>query len=105
MTKYTTLSEELNKLPKHRKELIEVRTADIRMEEMTLRHLGEKLGLSQSELVEFLEVEELALSKGKNRPNLELNTLRAVVNALDGTMEIIVRVPNKEPIFLTDDQE
>jgi hypothetical protein len=33
MTKYTTLSEELNKLPKERQELIEARTSQIRLEE------------------------------------------------------------------------
>jgi hypothetical protein len=31
--------------------------------------------------------------------------LRSVVNALGGTIEIIVRVPNKEPILLSDYQE
>ncbi|BAZ85410.1 hypothetical protein [Dolichospermum compactum] len=45
MTKYTTLSEELNKLPKERRELIETRTSQIHLEEITLKHLREKLGL------------------------------------------------------------
>ncbi|MFK0733727.1 MAG: helix-turn-helix domain-containing protein [Gloeotrichia echinulata GP01] len=105
MTKYTTLSEELNKLPLNRQEQIEARTSQIRLEEITLRHLREKLGLSQSELAERLEVQQPAVSKLERRPNLELNTLRAVVNALGGTMEIIVRIPNKEPILLSDYQE
>lgn len=102
MTKYTTLSEELNKLPKERQELIEARTSLLRLEEITLKHLLEKLGLSQLELAEFLEVEQPAVSKLEGRQNLELNTLLAVVNALGGTMEIIVRIPNKEPILLSD---
>jgi plasmid maintenance system antidote protein VapI len=105
MTKYTTLSEELNKLSKERQELIEARASQIRLEEITLRRLGEKLGLSQSELAERIEVQQPAISKLEPRQNLELNTLRAVVNALGGTMEIIVRVPNKEPILLSDYQE
>jgi DNA-binding XRE family transcriptional regulator len=104
MTKYTTLSEELNKLPKERQELIEARTSQIRLEEITLQHLREKLGLSQSELAERLEVQQPAISKLERRQNLELNTLRAVVNALGGTIEIIVRIPNKEPILLSDRQ-
>ncbi|WP_338422792.1 helix-turn-helix domain-containing protein [Aphanizomenon flos-aquae] len=75
------------------------------LEEITLKHLREKLGLSQSELAERLEVQQPAVSKLERRQNLELNTLRAVVNALGGTIEIIVRVPNKEPILLSDYQE
>ncbi len=105
MTKYTTLSEELNKLTRERQKLIEARTSQLRLEEITLRHLREKLGLSQSELAEHLEVQQSAVSKLEGKQNLELNTLRAVVNALGGTIEIIVRVPNKEPILIIDRQE
>ncbi|GAB4184226.1 MAG: hypothetical protein Fur006_21640 [Coleofasciculaceae cyanobacterium] len=105
MTKYTTLSEELNQLTTERQELIEARASQIRLEEITLRQLREKLGLSQSELAERLEVQQPAMSKLERRQNLELNTLRAVVNALGGTIEIIVRIPNKEPILLSDYQE
>ena len=105
MTKYTTLSEELSNLSGERQELIEVRASQIRLEELTLRHLREKLGLSQSELAERLEVKQPAVSKMERRQNLELNTLRSVVNALGGNIEIIVRVPNKEPILLSDYQD
>jgi DNA-binding transcriptional regulator YiaG len=105
MRKYTTLSEELNALPKERQESIAARADQIRLEEITLRHLREKLGLSQSELAERLEVNQPAVSKLERRQNLELNTLRAVVNALGGTLEIIVRIPDKDPILLSDYQE
>ena len=67
--------------------------------------MRDNLGLSQSELAERLEVQQPAISKLKRRQNLELNTLRAVVNDLGGAIEIIVRVPNKRPILLRDYQE
>lgn len=105
MTQYTTLSEELNRLPNERKKLIELRTSQLRHEEMTLRHLQEKLGLSQSELAEHLKVSQLTVSKLEVQQNLELNTFRAVVNALGGTMDIIIKFPNKEPILLNDYQK
>lgn len=105
MKKYTTLSEELSKLPRERQEFIEVRASQIHLEEITLRHLREKLGLSQAELAERLEVQQPAVSKLERRQNFELNTLRAVVNALGGSMDIIIRVPNKEPILLSDYQD
>ncbi len=105
MRKYTTLAEELGGLPKERQESIEAKAVQIRQEEITLKHLREKLGLSQAELAQWLEVQQPAISKLERRQNLELNTLRSVVNALGGTIEIIVRVPNKEPILLSDYQE
>jgi hypothetical protein len=50
-------------------------------------------------------VQQPAVSKLERRQNLELNTIKAVVSALGGTIEIIVRIPNKEPILLSDYQE
>ena len=105
MTEYTTLSDKLNKLPRQRQETIELRASQVYIEESTLRHLREKLGLSPSELAEHFEIYQPALSNLEHRHNLELNTVRAFVNALGGTIEIIVRVPNKEPILLSDYQE
>jgi predicted transcriptional regulator len=64
--------------------------------------LQEKLGLSLSELGEYLEVQQSIVPKLEHKQNLELNTLQEVVNALGGTLEIIVRIPNKEPIILSD---
>lgn len=100
MKKYTTLSEELNQLPQARKEIIAARTSEIRLEEITLQHLGEKLGLSQSELAASLELSETEISDLESGQGLELNTLRHVVNALGGTIEIIIKLPNKEPILM-----
>jgi hypothetical protein len=39
MPKYTTLAEELSALPPERQEAIAARSAQIRLEETTLRHL------------------------------------------------------------------
>ncbi len=103
--KYTTLSEELKALSTERQQEIAARTEQIRLEELTLKHLRKKLGLSQAELAERLEVQQPAISKLEHRPNLELNTLRSVVNALGGTIEIIIRLPDLEPVLLSDNRE
>ena len=100
MKKYTTLSEELNQLSQERKEIIAARTSEIRLGEITLQHLGEKLGLSQSELAASLKLSQREISDLEIGQSLELNTLRNVVNALGGTMEIIIKLPNKEPIMM-----
>lgn len=48
--------------------------------------MQKKLGLSQAELAERLEVQQPGVSKLERRQNLELNTLRSVVNALGSTI-------------------
>ena len=62
--------------------------------------MGEKLGLSQSELAASFELSQREISDLESGQSLELNTLRNVVNALGGTMEIIIKLPNKEPIMM-----
>jgi hypothetical protein len=66
------------------------------LEEITLGQIGEKLGLSSSDLAIFLD------RKFDQKQSLELNSLRLMVKALGGTMEIIVRLPNQEPLIIGD---
>jgi DNA-binding XRE family transcriptional regulator len=69
MPKYTTLAEELSNLPPERQESIEGRARQIRQEEITLKHLRKKLGLSQAELAQRIEVQQPAISKLERRQN------------------------------------
>jgi hypothetical protein len=96
MVKYTTLSEELSQLSMERQEAIRLRASEIYLEEITLGQIGEKLGLSSSDLATFLD------RKFDQKQSLELNSLRLMVKALGGTMEIIVRLPNQEPLIIGD---
>ena len=97
----TTLDEIIGRLPQERQERIQARADEIRLEEATLGMLRKRLGLSQEELGKIIGDQQPAVSKLEGRENFELNTLRAVVAALGGTMDIIIRVPNKEPVLLT----
>jgi hypothetical protein len=96
MAKYTTLSEELSQFSTERQEAIRLRASEIYLEEITFGQIGEKLGLSSSELATFLDLEL------DQKQNLELNRLRLIVKALGGKMEIIVRLPNQEPLVIGD---
>jgi transcriptional regulator with XRE-family HTH domain len=62
----------------------EARTIQIRQEEITLKHLRKKLGLSQAELAQRLEVQQPAISKLERRQNLELNTYRKLIRDVQG---------------------
>ena len=58
MKEYTNFSEEFNKLGKERQASIKARASQIYLEELALKYLQEKLGLSLSELAEHLEVQQ-----------------------------------------------
>jgi DNA-binding transcriptional regulator YiaG len=58
MKEYTNFSEEFNKLGKERQASIKARASQIYLEELTLKYLQEKLGLSLSELAKYLEVQQ-----------------------------------------------
>ncbi len=101
-SQYTSLDQELNQLSKARQEKIKARAETILCEEIALKHLSKKLGFSQEELQQFLEKNNITISDLEHQQNLELNMLKALVNKLGGTMEIIVKIPNKEPILIKD---
>jgi conjugal transfer/entry exclusion protein len=100
MKEYTTLSSELAKLSLERQERIKSRADKIYLEELTFKYLQDKLGLSEEELEQYFAESYLKTENLEGRESLELNTLQAVVNALGGTLEITIRIPQKEPLVL-----
>ena len=105
MKEYTTLSSELAKLSPERQERIKARASKLYLEEITFKYLQDKLGLSEAELAPYLAESQPMLSKFSSEKTLELNTLRQVVNALGGTLEITIKIPQKEPLILSSEQE
>lgn len=101
MKEYTTLSEELAKLSPERQEQIKARAFKIYLEELTVKYLQDKLGVSEAELAQYFTETQPTSSKMESQPSLELNTVREVVNALGGTLEIIIKIPHKEPLILS----
>lgn len=98
MKDYTTLSSELAKLSPERQERIKARADKIYLEELTLKYLQEKLGLSEDELEQYFTASNLGKAKLESREGLDLNTLQKVVSALGGTLEITINIPQKEPL-------
>ncbi|CDM95899.1 MAG: XRE family transcriptional regulator [Limnospira sp. PMC 1291.21] len=100
MKDYTTLSSELAKLSPERQERIKARADQIYLEELTFKYLQEKLGLSEDELEQYFTESDLGKAKLESRECLDLHTLHEVVSALGGTLEITIKIPQKEPFVL-----
>jgi predicted transcriptional regulator len=83
------------KLPKKEQQAIKKRTAELIVEEATLRQLREARERSQVELAEELHIDQAAVSKLERRTDMYLSTLRSYIEAMGGKLEIVARFPTK----------
>jgi transcriptional regulator with XRE-family HTH domain len=64
------------------------------MAEMLLAELRKSAGLTQEQLAEILGVKQPTLSKLENQDDMRISTLRRLVAALGGELEIIAHMPH-----------
>lgn len=57
-------------------------------EALTLEQLRQALGLSQEEMAELLDVQQPAISKLERRDDMKISTLRELIEAMGGKLEI-----------------
>jgi predicted transcriptional regulator len=62
--------------------------------EMNLRKIREKIGLSQEETAQRLNVKQGQVSKIERTRNITLNSLKRYISALGGELEINVLLPD-----------
>ena len=70
----------------------EVESKEI-MAEMLLAEVRKFMGLTQEELASALGVTQPSLSKLENQDDMQVSTLRRLIEALGGQMEIIAHLP------------
>jgi plasmid maintenance system antidote protein VapI len=58
------------------------------------RAVGDGSGISQIELAELMGVRQATISKIERRHDLSVSTLRRIVQALGGVLEVTVRFPD-----------
>jgi transcriptional regulator with XRE-family HTH domain len=89
------------KLPKMLREAIQKRGDELIAEEMTLRQLREVRERSQVELGRKLGIKQAAVSKLERRADMYLSTLRKLVEAMGGSLEIVARFPDRPPVRIS----
>ena len=89
------------KLPKRRREAIRKRADELIAEELTLRELREARERSQIELAEKLGIKQAAVSKLERRADMYLSTLRKLIEAMGGSLEIVARFPDRPPVKIS----
>ena len=88
----------LAKLPPARREAVRIRTEELIAEELSLIELRKAHRCSQAELAEKLGIQQSAVSKLERRADMYLSSLRSLVEAMGGTLEIVAKFPNRPPV-------
>ena len=98
-----SVDEVMAALPKERREAIEAagakRLAKIRAR-MTLADLRKRSKLSQATVAEALGVGQMQISRLEQRKDPRLSTMQRTVEAMGGSLTMIVTFPDQEPVVL-----
>jgi transcriptional regulator with XRE-family HTH domain len=95
------LNDYLSKLPRSEQEAIAVRTAELIKEEATLRQLRDLRERSQQEIARRLGVNQAAVSKLERRTDMYVSTLRSLIEAMGGELDIVARFPDRPPVHIS----
>lgn len=95
-----TLKEIVASLPKRERLKIQVRTQALIAEEMSLRELRKAIGKTQASVARRLGVGQEAVSRLEMRGDMHLSTLRNMLEAMGGELELIARFPGHAPARL-----
>ncbi|BBU43475.1 XRE family transcriptional regulator [Pseudomonas monteilii] len=95
-----TLDDVMNELSPERRARVEARGRELIREEMTMQALRRQLDITQEELAERLDIRQGNVSKVEKRSDMLISTLRSYVEALGGTLELVVHMPGRPPVTL-----
>lgn len=81
-----------DRLPADRRARIE---ADVRqeMERLLLTEIRALMGLTQADVAQELDVSQSAVSQWESQSDMRISTLRRIIEALGGELEIIAHLP------------
>lgn len=95
-----TLNEVVASLPEAERTKIASRARELIAEEMSLQELRKAIGKTQTVIARRLKVGQDAVSKLETRSDMYISTLRGVLKAMGGELELIARFPNRPPVRL-----
>lgn len=95
-----SLNEKLAPLNPQRRSKIEDEAARLHAEYLTLQELRKARELTQVQLAEALGIKQSTIAQMEKRSDLMLSTLRSYVEAMGGTLNLMVQFPDREPVAL-----
>src|SRR3984893_15483113 len=95
-----TLNEIIAALPEGEQAKIEARARELIAEETSLQDLRKAIGKTQAAIAKRLKVGQDAVSKLETRSDMYISTLRSVLKAMGGELELIARFPDRPSVRL-----
>lgn len=96
----TTLDDMLNELAPEDRAHVEARSKELIMEERALQTLRKAKKLSQARMAELLNMRQDSVSRLERRSDLLISTLRSYVEAMGGSLKLMVNFPGQPSLFL-----
>jgi transcriptional regulator with XRE-family HTH domain len=97
------------RLPPEERAAVRRRSAELINEYETLQEMRKARALTQKKLAKKLGVAQVAVSRMERRSDLLLSTLRSYVEAMGGSLDLVVSFPGRKPVKLAtiglDDEE
>jgi transcriptional regulator with XRE-family HTH domain len=88
-------------LPAARRKKIEARAHELIAEEMTLQEVRHARKLTQEQLAKSLGIKQKQISAIEKRTDMHISTLRRALEAMGGSLTLVVEFPDREPVTLT----
>ena len=95
-----SLNEKLDALPEARRDRIIAEADRLHAEYLTLQELRKAKELTQTQLAVALNIRQATIAQMEKRSDLMLSTLRSYVEAMGGTLSLIVEFPDRVPVSL-----
>ena len=95
------LDDFLAELPVTEQAAIKARGEELIAQEAGLRDLREARRRSQKQIAEKLGINQAAVSKMERRTDMYVSTLRDLIRAMGGELEIIAHFPNHSSVRIT----
>ena len=98
-----SLADVIAALPKDQRERVEALGAELVAkirERMTLAELRKRRKLSQATMAEALGIGQMQISRLEQRKDPRLSTMKRTVEAMGGSLTMIVTFPDQEPVVL-----
>lgn len=96
----TTLDDMLNELAPEDRAHVEARSKELIMEERALQTLRKAKRLSQTRMAELLNMRQDSVSRLERRSDLLISTLRSYIEAMGGSLKLMVNFPGQPSLFL-----
>lgn len=81
------------KLSPERRAKAAARTQEM-LQEMLLADIRQAAGLTQVEVAQSLEIQQSAVSKLENKSDMQISTLRQIIETYGGQLELIAHLPH-----------